>query len=190
MKKLKCKFLFLIFIFALFIIKILPLFLPIKYAITEEQIDKSRNYIIIKMARDSGTCRYEIENNNGVVEPAKEIALVAYDPVYLFNYGIEYALSNKFVLYREKVDREFVYTIGGQQFHLDNVFEVKDWDILSPISRSDTLNLPKSYITFLDAGINPITLTKGYIWDFHKLKAEFNSNSSTSIFYGRKPLSK
>lgn len=127
---------------ACFLIKIAPIFKPLKYAVEIAKLQsQDKDYIICELVKTTG---FKWRTSDGEL-----ISVIGCDPMDMFcSYSIEYG-HNKFILYGEFLSD--MYEIEGEFFR---IFNCKDWDVVYPINRDSLFNfiMPKNYLCEFDQG--------------------------------------
>ena len=119
-------------------------FFPVKIARKIEDIDTSKNYIIVNVQKSTISEWISISDNRGDYAVAKNVRLTGCIPGG-YNYDVETG-KNAFVCYGELTG---VGELGGEHY---DVFNVVKWDILYPINRNSPFDciLPKNYLCLFE----------------------------------------
>jgi hypothetical protein len=161
----------------IFMIKILPLFLPIKYA--NLQLPKNMGeYIVVRGIKTTG---YEWEvtgDQNGLYAERshniKCVNMIGNVPSCKF-YSDYSTGDNQFICYGEYEYQPYD-GVAGHNIYGEDVFHVERWEIMYPIQRDFFIGvfIPKNYICRYDMyyskGYTFGEMLKGlYIWNYKSL---------------------
>ena len=156
------------------IIKVLPLFLPIKYA-TVDLPQNTNEYIIVRGIKTTGYEWKVVGDQNGVYDQdsqnVKCINMIGNVPIYKF-YSDYSTGDNIFICYG-KYEYQPYDGVAGHNIHGEDVFLVECWEIMYPVQRDFFIGvlIPKNYICrydiYYDKGYTFCEMLKGlYIWNY------------------------
>lgn len=156
MKRIKIS---LIIILSIILIMTVFLFIPIKFAVKSNEIDKNKEYYVLKYIHgdvtDGGCWVYECQDNQKIQNPVKLKGSVPFERL---SNSILYEYDNWYVVYGSLTTQTAVTTMGIE--YEDHIINVEDWDILSDINGG----LHKSYITIYDMNWFPWFSDKTEKW--------------------------
>lgn len=141
-----------ILLVALFVIKILPLFLPLKYSV-KKLPQNATDYIVVEGTKTTGYWWTVIGNQDGMFEEGsrdlKDINIRGEMPIYGF-YDDYSPGSNKIICYGKYVHVPYD-GIMGHCGSGEDIFVVDHWDIKYPIDR-DLFErmIPNDYLCLYD----------------------------------------
>lgn len=160
-----------IVIFAvIFCIKILPLFMPIKYAVKE--LPQNSEYFIVEGIKTTGYEWLIVGNQNGCDKSLyREINILGKAPFYKF-YNDDSSRDNRYICYGEiihDIPRPRP-NMGDDRLIEEDVLSVDRWDIMYPVQR-DMPFLSGNYICLYDIYYGEHytvkEMLKGlYIWNY------------------------
>lgn len=170
-------FIIMFIIIAICIIKVLPLFLPIKYAVEELPKNESE-YIVVTDYKVTGYEWLVIGEQNGLYaehsQNIKCINMIGNIPISKF-YSDYSTGDNRFICYGEYEYQPYD-GISGHNIYGEYVFNVSRWDIMYPIKRELFIGvlIPKNYICrydlYYDKGYTFKEMLQGvYIWNYKTL---------------------
>ncbi len=119
-------------------------FIPIKFAVKQEDLDRSENYIIVKVQTATVAPWIAIGDNKGNYDMPKDVRLSGNVPSG-FNYDVAVG-QNAFVCYGKSGGTKDLY---GEEYE---DFNVERWEILYPVKRNSNLDWiwPDSYLCIFD----------------------------------------
>lgn len=168
-------------LFTLFVIKILPLFLPIQYAI-KDLPQNTGEYYVLRGEKVTGYKWSIIGNQNGLYAEdslqERDINLIGNEPIYHF-FSDASSGNNRFICYGE-----IVYDSPKQRPNMGSsapelaeyVLNVDRWDITYPVDRDlfFAILIPKTYLCrydfYYDKHYSFFEMIKGvYVWNYKTL---------------------
>lgn len=131
---------------AIVLLAVLAGFIPMKQAIKRGGLDKSGNYIIVKVQKATLSEWIAIGDNNGNYDTPKNVRLTGNAP-FGYNYNVEVG-DNTFVCYGKDDG------VGFLQDEKYETFNAERWEILYPVKRNSLFDwiLPDSYLCRFDRG--------------------------------------
>lgn len=118
--------------------------MPVKQAINEDSLEKSKDFIIVNAQKSTISQWIAIGGNSGYYNEHKNVKLKGTPPSG-YTYSVE-AGHNTFVCYGHYVEEKDFY---GEKY---TVFNVESWEILYPIKRDSLFSkiLPSSFLCNFD----------------------------------------
>lgn len=157
-------------IITFFIIKVLPFFLPIRFAVSENELNKSDNYIICRR----GDC-YCIGTEWNVLRSNDEIYKSG---TYMIVEGISNP-GNIYGAYGFENENQFVFYGEPDKTAEDKaVFNANKWDVLYPVKHQEFLGglISKKYLCLYDTEYTfkrqMKLFNKVFIWNYKSFSKE------------------